>query len=66
MAEVYANCTEDAKWNYLRYIDDRNNITGLKLSQVVDVIYKKLSRDMLFYGIMARAANEKFNGFVRR
>lgn len=66
MAELYASCTDDAKWNYLRYIDDRNNITGLKLSQVVDAIYKKSPRDMLFYGVMARAANEKFNGFIRR
>ena len=66
MAELYASCTDDAKWSYLRYIDDRNNITGLRLSQVVDAIYKKSPRDMLFYGIMARAANEKFNGFIRR
>lgn len=66
MAELYASCTDDAKWSYLRYIDDRNNITGLKLSQAVDAIYKKSPRDMLFYGVMARAANEKFNGFIRR
>lgn len=66
MAELYVSCTDDAKWSYLRYIDDRNNITGLKLSQVVDAIYKKSPRDMLFYGVMARAANEKFNGFIRR
>ena len=66
MAELYSSCTGDAKWSYLRYIDDRNNITGLKLSQVIDAIYKKAPRDMLFYGVMARAANEKFKGFIRR
>ena len=66
MAELYSSCTDDAKWSYLRYIDDRNNITGLKLFQVIDAIYKKAPRDMLFYGVMARAANEKFKGFIRR
>lgn len=66
MAELYSSCTDDAKWNYLRYVDDQNNSTGLKLSRVVDSIYNKSPRDKLFYGVMARVANEKFNGFIRR
>jgi hypothetical protein len=65
MAELYSGCTSDAKWSYLKYIDDKQNITGLRLAQVVDAIYRKTPKDKVFYGILARTANKKFNEFVR-
>jgi superfamily II DNA helicase RecQ len=65
MAELYSECTSDAKWSYLKYIDDKQNITGLRLAQVVDAIYRKTPKDKVFYGILARTANKKFSEFVR-
>jgi hypothetical protein len=65
MAELYTGCTSDAKWSYLKYIDDKQNITGLRLAQVVDAIYRKTPKDKVFYGILARTANKKFSEFVR-
>ena len=66
MSELYTSCTDEAKWNYLSYIDNENNATGLKLYQVIDAIYEKSSRDKIFYGVMAKVANEKFKTFIRR
>jgi superfamily II DNA helicase RecQ len=65
MAELYSGCTSDAKWSYLKYIDDKQNITGLRLAQVVDAIYRKTQKDKVFYGILARTANKKFSEFMR-
>ena len=61
--EVYSDCNIDAKWNFLNYIDDKNNIMQVKLDKILDELYLGKKKDQIFYGIMAKKANEKFNEF---
>ena len=63
---IYHNCNIEAKWNCLKYFDDRNNITEIPLQRLMDKIYKNSPRDILYYGIMAASANTQFGNFLRR
>lgn len=58
---VYPECKEDAKWNCLKYLDGRNNVTDITLSKFVDEVYKGKSKDKLYYGILAKCANVKLS-----
>ena len=66
LSTIYRDCETEAKWNCLKYFDDKNNISGLSLPQFVEMIYKNIPRDELFYGILAVNANKKFSKFIRR
>lgn len=65
LVAIYPDCSTEAKWSFLRYLDDNYNVTGLTLQKVVDRIYKTSPKDYVFYGIMAASANIKFNQFIR-
>ena len=65
LVALYPECDTEAKWNFLKYLDDKYNITGLTLQRTVDRIYENSPRDYVFYGIMAAGANAKFNQFIR-
>lgn len=62
---LYPECSTEAKWDFLKYLDGKYNVTGLSLQRAVDRIYETLPRDFVFYGIMATTANTKFNQFLR-
>ena len=61
MTLVYPECKEDAKWNCLKYLDGRNNVTDITLSKFVDEVYKGKNKDKLYYGILAKCANAKLS-----
>ena len=61
LALVYSECKEDAKWNCLKYLDGRNNVTDITLSKFVDEVYKGKNKDKLYYGILAKCANAKLS-----
>ena len=61
LTSVYSECKEDAKWNCLKYLDGRNNVTDITLSKFVDEVYKGKSKDKLYYGILAKCANAKLS-----
>ncbi|MDF2872840.1 MAG: RecQ family ATP-dependent helicase [Anaerocolumna sp.] len=65
LVDIYPECSKDAQWNCLKYLDDRNNITNIKLQTIVDRVYEKTPKDILYYGILAKCANEKFREFIR-
>lgn len=65
IVDVYGNLGMEARWNCLRYFDDEGNATGISISQIMDKIYKTTTKDNLYYGILARSANKKFEKFVR-
>ncbi len=65
MVAIYPDCSTEAKWNFLKYLDDKYNVTGATLQRTVDRIYESLPRDYVFYGIMAASANIKFDRFIR-
>ena len=63
---VYKDSSVESKLNCLYYFDSNGNVTGMSLSKLVDKIYEKSPRDIIFYGIMAANANVYFNKFMRR
>lgn len=65
IAVLYPYCTKEAKLDFLRYIDDKNSIIKAKLSEVVDLIYKKVPRDDIYYYVLVNLANVKFKNFIR-
>ena len=66
LISLYPECSTEAKWNFLKYLDDKYNVTRLSLQRTVDRIYETSPRDYVFYGIMAASANDKFSQFIRR
>jgi superfamily II DNA or RNA helicase len=65
MASIYPECSEGSKLSYLQYVDDRNSVLGVNLSYVVDMLYEKTAKDTIYYGVLAKVANEKFKGILR-
>ena len=66
LTALYSECNEQAKWNCLKYLDGRNNVTDITLSGFVDEVYKNMDKDRLYYGVLAKCANEKLRQVVRR
>lgn len=66
LVTMYPECSDDAKWNCLKYFDGNNNVTDIKLQAIMDSIYRDKEKDKLYYGIMARCANNKLRQIIRR
>ena len=64
LISLYSQCSLEGRWNLLKYLDDRNNVTNLTLREAVDRIYMNGEKDQIFYGIMAIEANKQFSKFV--
>ena len=54
---------DQVAFDYIVALDDKNNIMQVKLDKILDELYLGKKKDQIFYGIMAKKANEKFNEF---
>lgn len=59
MENLYPDCTIEAKLMYLNYVSNKKSIIRIGLEQIIDGIYKKAPKDMVYYGILAKSANRK-------
>lgn len=57
--DLYQGCTMEAKLTYLNYVDDKKSVMGIGIEKVVDGVYRKAPKDLLYYGILAKTANRK-------
>ena len=61
MGDLYINCTDEARLTFLNYVDDSKSVMEFGLKTVVDVIYKDNTKDLIFYGVLAKTINQKLS-----
>lgn len=65
LVSIYPECTDDAKWQCLKYFDDKNNVTDIRIQKIIDNVYAKMPKDIIYYGVLSMSANEKMRQIIR-
>ncbi len=65
MAELYSGCTPEARVKFLNYVDAAKSVMDIELKDVMDNVYAKNPKDMVFYYFLAKKANRVFDTFRR-
>ena len=59
-AKLYPACAVQAKLAILKYIEQKGYALGLNVDHFINQAYQNGYRDMIYYGILARKANQQF------
>lgn len=60
LLDAYKNCEDKAKWDLLRYLDDKPVIETLSVDDITSKVYEDGYRDIIYYGLLAKRFNRKF------
>lgn len=60
VSRVYHKCDENKKYVFLKYLCSDDNITNIQFYKFIDKLYFHIPKDLAYYGILAKRANEVF------
>lgn len=56
--KIYHKCDDNNKYIFLKYLCSEDNITNIQFYKFISKLYSDMPKDMAYYGILAKRANE--------
>ncbi|MFE8700900.1 DEAD/DEAH box helicase [Cytobacillus sp. FJAT-54145] len=62
---IFSKCKLEGRLSILKYLDSKDNSLGIKFFEFFNKVYEAREKDTIYYGVMAKYANKRFNSFRR-
>lgn len=61
---IFSKCKLEGRLSILNYLDSIDNSLGITFLEFFNKVYDAREKDTIYYGVMAKYANKRFNSFI--
>ncbi|MFS0876442.1 DEAD/DEAH box helicase [Solibacillus isronensis] len=62
---IFSKCQLEGRFSILKYLDSKDNSLGITFLEFFNKVYEAKEKDRIYYGVIAKYANTRFNSFRR-